>query len=361
MPRSALPRLGGRSLCLPLALFLVGAAVGVAGDVVVERLPNAPVTWTHCPAVPMTLKYSPAEPESETSLPRLELVPQNNLSNGFDQVPANPTFFALMITGKDEAHEFLARKSMESFVHQAATRKVLVIVNDSPSYSLTGPVSDWLAAVPNSALPEPPACVIEIRVEPQRYTLGDLRNIGINAVPLGGVWVQWDDDDWHERQYMTSNAQQMLKSKKHALTIQSQYRYFFARNSSYAYKPSSSFGIEGTVMVFKTPTVAPIQYRPQGKSEDSYYIMALLSAHIPTGTWDNPPWLYFRFYHGINTWSGLHYNINKLPDDNAWCSNLANQTHGCPNDIDNELHSFVIAVYEDVLDALKAAPKPQGN
>ena len=58
---------------------------------------------------------------------------------------------------------------------------MLVVVNDSPYYSLA-----------SDAFP----CLVELKVPPNgsKASLGQLRNIGINAVPDGNVWVQWDDD-----------------------------------------------------------------------------------------------------------------------------------------------------------------------
>ncbi|EDQ89309.1 uncharacterized protein MONBRDRAFT_32379 [Monosiga brevicollis MX1] len=323
----------------------------------IHEVPDAPVSFSDCPSVRFSIKYAPAAPGEEGAIPKLEIVPEQALAANYEETPTHPTMFALMITGKDQAHEYFARHSMLSFAHQSAARKVLVVINDSPNYTLTGPPAAWLSEASPGIMSEPPHCVVEVRIEPGRYTLGDLRNIGINAVPLGGVWVQWDDDDWHERQYMRLKAEKMASEHKHAMTIKSQIRYFFAKNSSYVYAPKSGFGIEGTVMVFKTPTVAPIQYRAQGKSEDSFFIMDIRRAKVPSGVWDNPPNLYFRFFHGINTWNGVHYQINKLPGDNAWCSDLETQTFGCESEMDNELHHFVRRTYVDVAAALAAAPK----
>lgn len=55
------------------------------------------------------------------------------------------------------------------------------MVNDSPDYSLA-----------SGDLP----CLLELHVPANgsKTSLGQLRNIGINAVPNGNVWVQWDDD-----------------------------------------------------------------------------------------------------------------------------------------------------------------------
>lgn len=89
--------------------------------------------------------------------------------------------YGLMITGKDFFHYELAKRSVASFFNQTYSSKQLVVVNDSPEYSLAGLHP----------------CLTEIRVvrkPTESFSLGTLRNVGINAVPTGSYWIQWDDD-----------------------------------------------------------------------------------------------------------------------------------------------------------------------
>lgn len=95
-----------------------------------------------------------------------------------------------MITGKDAAHLQLAIMSAQSFFNQTYPSKVLVVINDGSSYQLAPLLNN--------------PCLIELIVPPppegssyyasERLTLGQLRNIGLEAIPRLAVWVQWDDD-----------------------------------------------------------------------------------------------------------------------------------------------------------------------
>lgn len=323
----------------------------------VAAAPADPVKWTSCPDTPFTVQYQ--APTSPDAIPTLTVIPSMSIDiREGETMPQDPIMFALMVTGKDKAHEYLARKSMASFAAQTMRHKVMVVINDSPDYSLVGPPSDWLAAT----LPDMPesevsaACVVEIRVEPRKFTLGELRNIGINAVPVQGTWVQWDDDDWHERQYMRLKYDYMRVRKADAITLRSQIRLFLEKNSSFAFSSRSPTGIEGTIMVHKSAVIAPIQYGAASRSEDTYYINNLKRQGFNMVVWENNPfWLYFRLYHGINTWDAKHYQIDKLPSNNAWCSDVQTRAFGCTEALSNELHAVVMDKYKDAAHAIQAS------
>ncbi|EDQ88146.1 uncharacterized protein MONBRDRAFT_9465 [Monosiga brevicollis MX1] len=328
--------------------------------------PADPVKWTSCPDTPFTVQYQ--APTSPDAIPTLTVTPSMSIDvREGETMPQDPIMFALMVTGKDKAHEYLARKSMASFAAQTMRHKVMVVINDSPDYSLVGPPSDWLAAtLPN--MPESEvsaACVVEIRVEPRKFTLGELRNIGINAVPVQGTWVQWDDDDWHERQYMRLKYDYMVDKHADAITLRTQVRFILEKNSSFAFvlhggshtnshgdldPPAvSPTGIEGTIMVHKAPTLAPIQYPAESREEDTFYLDTLKAKGFKMVVWEeNPVWIYFRLYHGINTWDAKHYMINELPGNNAWCVNHSTRQFGCVDPLSNKLHEVVLSEYHDV-------------
>merc|ERR1712146_873583 len=86
-------------------------------------------------------------PEADSPLPGYQIVldtPAQQPEEDF--MPASRIIFGLMITGKDMVHEYLGRKSMDSFLNQSYARKVLVIVNDSPDYSMIDGPSECLRA-----------------------------------------------------------------------------------------------------------------------------------------------------------------------------------------------------------------------
>lgn len=348
--------------CAVLAGVILGASARsgrskTTGHSRPEVASDGPVKWTNCPDTPFTVQYQ--APTSPDAIPTLTVTPSMSIDiREGETMPQDPIMFALMVTGKDKAHEYLARKSMASFAAQTMRHKVMVVINDSPDYSLVGPPSDWLAA----ALPDMPesevsaACVVEIRVEPRKFTLGELRNVGINAVPVQGTWVQWDDDDWHERQYMRIKYDMMRLHGAGAITLSRQYRLFLNMNSSLVYTAhkGSKYGIEGTIMVHKTAAVAPIQYPALSKAEDTQYILDLMAIKTSLHPWkENPPWLYFRLYHGINTWDAKHYHIDNLVGANRWCNSKS--SFNCPQEFDNALHHSVMALYKDMFSVIKAS------
>merc|ERR1712146_820733 len=65
----------------------------------------------------------------------------------------------------------------------------------------------------------------------------------------------------------------------------------------------------------------------------------------------------FRFFHGINTWNGDHYQINKLPGDNAWCSNLETRTFGCESEMDNDCITLFAESMPTLLRPLRLPPR----
>eukprot|EP00049_Salpingoeca_infusionum_P011716 m.204834 g.204834 ORF g.204834 m.204834 type:complete len:223 (+) comp15011_c0_seq11:183-851(+) len=89
-----------------------------------------------------------------------------------------PLVTGIMITGKDAAHEELARRAIWSFFNQTHANKALVVVNDG-GYDVTSH-----------------PCLTQIRPSPDRprLLLGELRNLGLDQVPPNTVWIQWDDD-----------------------------------------------------------------------------------------------------------------------------------------------------------------------
>jgi hypothetical protein len=104
------------------------------------------------------------------------------------------TIYCLMVTGSDNRHHF-AKQSIRNFKEQMYTNKRLVIINhgkqsllqDSSSY-----VSDE----------QTPAQIFEFFV-PESLTLGEMRNISLNMVPIDAMWTVWDDDDYRQPNYLS--------------------------------------------------------------------------------------------------------------------------------------------------------------
>eukprot|EP00730_Choanoeca_flexa_P016611 TRINITY_DN7889_c0_g1_i2.p1 TRINITY_DN7889_c0_g1~~TRINITY_DN7889_c0_g1_i2.p1 ORF type:complete len:418 (+),score=64.18 TRINITY_DN7889_c0_g1_i2:169-1422(+) len=244
--------------------------------------------------------------------------------------PDHELIVGVMITGKDKEHEYLALRSTWSFFNQTHKSRILVVVNDSPDYSLR---SDFFP------------CMVELGVptDSGKLTLGALRNIGIGAVPLGVVWVQWDDDDWHEPSYISQQYTAMKQQRADGVVLTTQYRLVLGQNSSYFYYVRN--GIMGTIMLRKTPAIRNVKYKPFPKREDSMFLRELRAANATVVPWTNPPWIYMRLFHGANTWSSRHFRVGKL-SPNEWCRRMRNNRVKCTAN-ENDIHHHVMRLYQD--------------
>lgn len=102
----------------------------------------------------------------------------------------------------------------------------------------------------------------------------------------------------------------------------------------------------GTIMVHKTATVTPIQYELIGKREDSRYMWELQGSNHTVNIWANPTRLYFRLFHGANTWSSAHFKVNKVKPG-SWCQILGRKGECTPEE--NSLHRHLLTVYKDII------------
>ena len=250
--------------------------------------------------------------------------------------------YALMVTGRDEYRMALASLSFESFLRQTFCQRHLVIVND-------GQQSAWpflraalwrmgpqgAAAVERCADPggvaeeqiEPGVvrrrfeclgaflhcndaamAVVEIAVDnsDRRFKLGALRNFALAEVPDGNVFVQWDDDDWHHPDYITSQYRAFRGSSASACLLRQQVMYNFLYDA--ATIKESTDGLYGTIMGVKTPGLA---YPDLAKSEDKHFV----ANFVDIFAWDNPPKMYLRMVHMGNTWHLGHFTgaLGPLP------------------------------------------------
>lgn len=210
--------------------------------------------------------------------------------------PAKPEkIYAVMITGKDDFHRLLAEKSIASFLQQTYPNKHLIIVNDG-SYSF-GNINKEL--------------ITEIKLD-KKYILGELRNIGIRSIPQHGVYLQWDDDDWHHPELMEEQYKYMTSKNVDGCLLKREVTYCFKINAAWISAPQ--IGKIGTIMCRLNGDV----FYPAGlaKAEDDIFLINYKKKY-KVAIWDNPGYYYLRFVHGHNTWDDEHFNISKLKK-NVW-------------------------------------------
>ena len=210
--------------------------------------------------------------------------------------------YAVMITGKDDFHKHLAEKSVQSFLQQTYPNKHLIIINDG-NYSL-GHINKEL--------------ITEIKLD-KKYILGVLRNMGIKQIPENGIYLQWDDDDWHHPSLMEKQYAYMKAQAADACILRSQVVYSFEKNAAWISSPKRAImgkprrGIEGTIMCRRK---SDISYPVMVKSEDSVFINKYAQKYKFV-IWKNPDFYYVRFIHGHNTWNDSHFSIDRRQQD-SW-------------------------------------------
>ncbi len=202
--------------------------------------------------------------------------------------PETTSVTGVLVTGKTHKRFPLAKRAVEAWLHQdyPGPRQLLVI-NDHPTHHL----------YKQNELPE---FVHECRVkvsDGRRHTLGGLRNIAI-GLAQGDYLVQWDDDDYSHRErlrWQVERTDQDCASiflwEVHCNLLSGQ---AFANNG----QEIRCHGFPGTML---WPKASPVRFRPIGKAEDTEFLLEMRK-QIGLKVLDNPPELYFRCYHGHNTW-----------------------------------------------------------
>jgi hypothetical protein len=221
------------------------------------------------------------------------LLPADNKASIIHEEPEK--IYAVMITGKDDFHKFLAEKSIHSFLQQTYPNKHPIIINDG-NYSL-GNIN--------------PELITEIKLD-KKYILGALRNIGLKQVPENGIYLQWDDDDWHHPRLMEMQYKKMKEQNADGCLLLSQVVYHFRTNT--AWTTSVRSGILGTIMCRNKNDVF---YPEIAKIEDFFFVKEYRKKKHKLILWKNPAFYYLRFVHGHNTWNEKHFNIGRYKQ-NQW-------------------------------------------
>jgi hypothetical protein len=201
--------------------------------------------------------------------------------------------YALMVTGKFRERYRMALWSLRSFERQSYENKHLIVINDGPSYLNRGSVREFKKNVHEIALHSPNGV-------PAKLTLGDLRNIALAHVPSGGIWMQWDDDDWHHEDAMKLQYEQMRSTAADICYLKSQIQLLASENRMWIRDREE--GIPGTIMARRFPDMF---YPPIARNEDTEFSHA--NSHRRVTVFDNPPTHYIRLIHGMNTWEKQHF------------------------------------------------------
>ena len=236
------------------------------------------------------------------------------MTPGFEAAPFDQQgdrIYATLITGKSLHRAGWATLALETFRLQTWGTRYLVIVNDG----------DFDLDSETARLPADR--VISIRPR-QRYSLGELRNIALDAIPDGALWMFWDDDDWRHPRLMSAQHRVLTELGVAGCFMTSQVKYAFGMDA--AFEHWNPGGFAGTLMGCNDPA---LRFPDLGKHEDSVFADALKRSKrwYP---WKNPPHYYLRFIHGANTWDDGHFKLDRQtpgkwrvsPEAAAWLNRV---------------------------------------
>lgn len=187
--------------------------------------------------------------------------------------------YCIMITGKDTDRIRLARKSVQNFIEQDYKFKKLVIINHHSE----------------SVVSNPEGAVYEFKVPKAGNTLGDLRNIALQLVPIDAIWTVWDDDDYRSPDYLSVLYSQMKRTNADVVLFTNRYEY--NSNTKFVWEMQLTTGF---VTVFAKQDMR-IRYLQKDSMEDTQLIDDFRKLEKKIYIYENDPMMYIRLVHSNNT------------------------------------------------------------
>lgn len=192
-----------------------------------------------------------------------------------------PPVYCLMVTGKDEKRLAYARLiGIRNFDLQDYPNKHMIIVNHGKKPVLENPRKD----------------IYEIMVEKgPDTTLGDLRNISLDLVPLNACFSIFDDDDWRLPNYISFMVDTLLKTNSIAVFMKNRLEYNLA--NGYTFKSHFKNG-NTHILAIKLDR---LRYTPVDTLEDVHLQENIASFEKKYTAIENDPKMYIRIIHQNNT------------------------------------------------------------
>ena len=201
-------------------------------------------------------------------------------------IPRLPVVGAVMVTGKP-GREWLAKQALAAFLAQTYANKRLFIINDGAQ----------------ALLPRVIPGVVELRPGPG-MRLGALRNYALDHIPDDVRYVvQWDDDDWSRPDRLGWQVEQQMRTPNHATVFLYEAHLQLHSGKLFVCRATKSGrgGFPGTIMHPRTG----IRYQSTAKGEDTFFVRRWRGGNR-LRVLTNPPLLYTRLFHGLNTWHEAH-------------------------------------------------------
>ena len=205
--------------------------------------------------------------------------------------------YCIMITGKNNNQTKFANISIENFKRQTFENKKLIIINEG---------TERLIINPNN---EPR--IIEIMIERKDYmTLGELRNIALEYVPMLQIWTTWDDDDWRSDNYISILYQKLKTQKVDVVMFTNRLEHNLRNSFSWMITLNSGFilffGIKDWYTSFEN-----VDYNEEIK------LKTHIKKNVKHYIYNNDPSMYIRIIHDDNTSVYVNFNKFKIQDTSS--------------------------------------------
>lgn len=205
--------------------------------------------------------------------------------------------YCIMVTGKDMQRYKFANISITNFKRQTYENKKLIILNHGDQDIIHENNSD----------------IIEIKINKEHFTLGDIRNFGLNLVPLNSLWITWDDDDWRSDNFLKI----LYSHLKDNDVVFIKNRLEYNLNNKFIFKSHFSNGMP----FFLSRKIEIIEYLSKDSLEDIQMYDEYSNNDFKIKIIDNDPRMYIRIIHTNN--SSLYVeqeknNITLYSDDSKY-------------------------------------------
>ena len=219
------------------------------------------------------------------------LVLRRHLRRRTSGVPRDTRVHCLMITRNLPERRAYIDASVRNFHEQTLARKHLVIVNQS----------DTRVSAPSDAVTE--------LMLPSDHTLslGQLRNMSLEFVPIGGVWTTWDDDDWRHNTYLETLLHALVRQRADVVTIGDRIEYNAMTRFAHVATLTTGF------MTFLAVHHPQLRYGDADTLED-VPLKKYATSRLRFRALRLPPTMYVRFSHGNNTSPYVNRNKRGLRD-----------------------------------------------
>ena len=137
--------------------------------------------------------------------------------------------------------------------------------------------------------------VHEFKVSKTQNTLGDLRNIALQLVPIDSIWTVWDDDDYRSPDYLSILYNQMKQTNADVVLFTNRYEY--NKNTQFVWEMQLTTGF---VTVFAKQDMR-IRYLQTDSMEDINLIEDFRKLKKKIHIYQNDPMMYIRLVHTNNT------------------------------------------------------------